>query len=82
MRVTQAINLRLHGRDHMRMAMAKTRNRCATRPINHIMPGGIRQPNALAGNGDGRVLQQVAMDDMGHGAGSFTDILPRYAPKG
>jgi hypothetical protein len=46
------------------------------------MPGGIAQPNALPRNGNGRVLQQIAMDDMGHGAGSFADILPRYAPQG
>ena len=30
MRVAKPINLRLHGRDHMRMAMAKAGNGCAT----------------------------------------------------
>jgi hypothetical protein len=66
----------------MRMTMAKARNGSAAGAINHIMPGGIPQPNALAGNGNGRVLQQVSMNDMGHGEGSFANILPRYAPQG
>jgi hypothetical protein len=66
----------------MRMAMAKAGHRRAAGAINHIMPGGIPQPNALPGNSNGRVLQQVAMDDMGHGEGSFANILPRYAPQG
>ena len=38
MRVAKPINLRLHGRDHMRMAMAKAGNGGAAGAINHIMP--------------------------------------------
>jgi hypothetical protein len=66
----------------MRMAVPQAGDGRTAGAINHIMPGGIAQPNPLAGNGNGRVLQQVAMDDMGHGAGSFKLILPRYASQG
>ena len=57
MSVAEAINLRLHRRHHMRMTMAKAGHRRAARAINHVMPGGIPQPNPLAGDGNGRVLQ-------------------------
>ncbi len=69
-RVAEPVDLRLHGRDDMRVAVAEAGDGRAARAVDDLMPGGIAEPDPAAGHGDRRRLAEVAVDDVGHGRGS------------
>ena len=66
-RVGQAIDLRMHGRRHRRMAVAQARHGGAAAGIEILLARRIREVNALAGDRDRRRDPEVAVQDVGHG---------------
>src|SRR5258708_27538580 len=67
MRVGEPVQLLAHGSQHIRMRMAETRHRRAARGIDVFLPSCVPDGDAMAARGDGIVLANLTMKDMGHG---------------
>ena len=74
--VGQAIDLRVHRRDHVGMAVAQRGDRRAAGGVEVLAAGGIADQHAGRRDGDGRQLAQLAMEDVGHGDNRYgTNVL-------
>ncbi len=62
-----AVDLAVHGRNHVRVAMAQRRHGRAAAGVEVGLAGAVAQHDAGAANRRGRHLAQVAVDDVAHG---------------
>ena len=76
-RVGQRVDLRVHGREHVRVAVAQARDRGAAARVEILPAGGVGDEHPVAADGDRRRHVEVAMDDVGHSALPHTAATPR-----
>jgi hypothetical protein len=67
--ISQAIDLRVHRGDHVRMPMAQRGDRCAAGGVEVVAAGGVADRHAARGNGDRRGVAEMAVEDVRHGVG-------------
>ena len=67
-RVGDPVDLRVHGADHVGMAVAEARHGGAAGRVEVFAPLGIDDGDAVAGHGDRRRGLQLAVQDAAHGA--------------
>ncbi|MCY1514612.1 hypothetical protein D9M68_491600 [compost metagenome] len=65
--VGQCVDLRVHGRHDLGMAVAERGHGRAARGIEVLAPFGVADEHALRAGGNGRGLAKVAVEDVRHG---------------
>ena len=66
-RVGELVGLRVHRRQHVGVAVPEAGNRGAAAGVEVLLAGGVGDEHAAAGDGDGRRVAKVAVEDVGHG---------------
>ena len=73
-RVGEAVDLRVHRRQHVGVAVAEARHRGAAAGVDVLLAGGVGDEHAAAGDGDRRRVAEMAVEDVGHGGLSGAGI--------
>ena len=73
-RIGQPVDLRVHGGDHVRVAMPQARDGGAAGGVDVAPAGAVDQVHAFSAHGHGRCLAQRTVEDVGAGHASFRNI--------
>ena len=66
MRIGEPVELRMHGRQHVRMRVPEAGHRRAARGVDVFLAGAVADHDALGARGDRIGMADLAMEDMGH----------------